>query len=236
MNLPLNTLADTSDRLEQARYNMIEQQIRPWNVLDERVLELLERLHREDFVPPEYRDMAFTDMEIPLNDAPVEALRLGQIMLAPRVEARMLQDLNVQPDDHVLEIGAGSGFMAALLAGCAAQVTTLEIEPRLADFARNNLARAGIANVQVREADGAHGVIEGGPFDVIVLSGSVAQVPSALLEQLKEGGRLGAIVGNVPMMRATIVQRSAGGFTTASPWDVVTARLRNFPEPSPFTF
>lgn len=235
MNLPLNTLADTSDRLEQARYNMIEQQVRPWDVSDDQVLELMERLHREDFVPPQHRDMAFADMEIPLNDDPLEALRLGQIMLAPRVEARLAQDLQIKPTDRVLEIGAGSGFMAAMLAGLASEVITLEIEPHLAEMARTNLAKAGVANAKVLLADGADD-ITGGPFDVIVLSGSVAQVPPALLKQLSEGGRLGAIVGFKPMMRATIMQRTASGFTSSQPWDVVTARLRSFPEPSAFKF
>lgn len=235
MNLPLNTLADTSDRLEQARYNMIEQQVRPWDVLDDQVLELMERLHREDFVPPQHRDMAFADMEIPLHDDPLEAIRLGQLMLAPRVEARMAQDLKLKPTDRVLEIGAGSGFMAAMLAGLATEVITLEIEGRLAEMARTNLAKAGITNAKVLQADGSH-EITSGPFDVIVLSGSVAQVPPALLNLLSDGGRLGAIVGFKPMMRATIMQRTAAGFSSSQPWDVVTARLRNFPEPSPFKF
>lgn len=235
MNLPLNTLTDTDDRLEQARYNMIEQQVRPWDVSDAQVLDLMERLHREDFVPSQYRDMAFTDMEIPLNDAPVEAVRLGQVMLAPRVEARMLQDLKIKSGDRVLEIGSGSGFMAAMLAGLAAEVITLEIDARLADMARNNLAKAAIGNAKVLQADGAQ-EITGGPFDVIVLSGSVAQVPAALLKLLADGGRLGAIVGFKPMMRATIMQHTSSGFTSSQPWDVVTARLRNFPEPSQFKF
>jgi len=235
MNLPLNTLADTSDRLEQARFNMIEQQVRPWDVSDEQVLELMERLHREDFVPPQHRDLAFTDMEIPLNDDPLEAVRLGQIMLAPRVEARMLQDLKIKPADRVLEIGSGSGFMAAMLAGLASEVITLEIEARLAETARTNLAKAGIANAKVLHADGSH-EITGGPFDIIVLSGSVAPVPPALLKLLPDGGRLGAIVGFKPGMRATIMQRTATGFASSEPWDVVTARLRNFPEPSQFKF
>jgi protein-L-isoaspartate(D-aspartate) O-methyltransferase len=221
MNLPLNTSFDTSNCALQARYNMIEQQIRPWNVLDEGVLELLSAVRREEFVPPSYEGMAFTDMEIPLNSATEEAMRLGQHMLAPRVEARMLQDLQVKPTDRVLEIGAGSGYMAALLARSAERVVTLEIVPELVEFARENLRSAGIQNAEVRQADGALDPIPDGPFDVIVL---------------REGGRLGAIVGQQPMMRATFVRRTGDRFETTQPWDVVTSRLRNFPEPSSFRF
>ncbi|QXL83261.1 protein-L-isoaspartate O-methyltransferase [Comamonas sp. NLF-1-9] len=235
MNLPLNTLADPSDRLEQARYNMIEQQVRPWDVSDAQVLEVMQRLHREDFVPAPYRDMAFTDMEIPLHDDPVEAIRLGQIMLAPRVEARMLQDLKLKASDRVLEIGAGSGFMAAMLASLTAEVTSLEIEERLVRMASTNLAQAGITNARVLHANGAE-AIAGGPYDVVVLSGSVAHVPQPLLDLLAPGGRLGAIVGFKPMMRATFMERSGKGFGTTEPWDVVTARLRHFPQPSQFKF
>lgn len=240
MSMPLNSPADASDPLAQARYNMIEQQIRPWSVLDPGVLALLARVRREDFVPPAYRAMAFMDLEIPLPSASGDdaeaALRLGQCMLAPRVEARMLQDLRVAPGESVLEIGAGSGYMAALLAQSAERVLTLEIVPALAQLARDNLARAGIVNAEVRQADGASAALAEAPFDVIVLSGSVAELPGALLAQLREGGRLGAIVGSEPVMRFTIARRSGERFATSAPWDGIAPRLRNFPEPSGFDF
>lgn len=236
MNMPLNTSADIHDSTEQARYNMVEQQIRPWNVLDEGVLELLSTVRREDFVPPVHQGIAFTDTRIPLNASAEEAERLGQVMLEPRVDARMLQDLQVRPTDRVLEIGAGSGYMAALLAAQAERVVSLEIEPDLVEFARENLRSAGVDNAEVRQADGALDPIPDGPFDVIVLSGSVAEVPQKLLALLREGGRLGAYVGHEPVMRATIVRRLGDRFETTQPWDVLVPRLRNFPEPSPFKF
>lgn len=236
MNMPLNTSANTSDPIAQARYNMIEQQIRPWNVLDADVLGLLADVHREEFVPPAHHGVAFMDTEVPLADTAEESQRLGQIMLAPRIEARMLQDLAVQPTDRVLEIGAGSGYMAALLAARAAQVLTLEIAPELVEMARENLASAGVQNVEVRQADGAGAAQPEGPFDVIVLSGSVAEVPAALLAQLRDGGRLAAIVGQEPMMRATFVRRTGDRFVTTQPWDTVAPRLASFAEPSRFTF
>jgi protein-L-isoaspartate(D-aspartate) O-methyltransferase len=214
---------------EQARFNMIEQQIRPWDVLDADVLHLISVVKREDFVPLAHKALAFADMEIPLGH--------GQCMLAPRVEARMLQDAAVQKHEKVLEIGAGSGFMAALLAHRAQRVISLEIVPELAAMARTNLQKAGIHNAEVRPLDGAQVVCPEGPFDVIILSGSVAEVPPALLAQLKVGGRLVAIVGSEPMMRATVVTRtSETGFKTSQPWDAVAPRLLNFPEPSPFQF
>ena len=226
---------------EQARFNMIEQQIRPWEVLDSQVLSLLALVRREDFVPPACKALAFVDMEIPLPPQH----NPGQCMLAPRVEARLLQDLAVQKHEKVLEIGTGSGYMAALLAHRAQQVITLEIEPALVDMARRNLQKAGIYNAEVRLADGAANLAEAvsengalrGPFDVIVLSGSVAEVPPALLDLLKVGGRLSAIVGNEPMMRATLITRvGKDSFRTTQAWDTVAPRLLNFREPSKFTF
>jgi len=229
MSLPLNTPIAHASAVDQARFNMIEQQIRPWEVLDNDVLDLLAVLRREDFVPVAHKALAFMDMEIPLPG--------GQAMLTPRVEARMLQDLRIQPAESVLEIGTGSGYMAALLARRAQKVLTLEIDPALAATARENLHRAGIDNAEVRVADGAQLPVSGGPFDVIVLSGSVAAVPAALLAQLKVGGRLGAIVGELPMMRAQIVTRTGeASFDTAEPWDTVAQRLQNFPVPSRFQF
>jgi protein-L-isoaspartate(D-aspartate) O-methyltransferase len=223
--------------IEQARFNMIEQQIRPWDVLDPQVLDLLATVKREQFVPLAHKGLAFVDMEIPLLGSEDEAMRKGHCMLAPRVEARLLQDLKIAPTDRVLEIGAGSGYMAALLAHRAARVITLEIEPQLARMARENLQRAGIANAEVREADGATASPAEGPFDVILLSGSVAEVPHRLLEQLKVGGRLGAITGAEPMMRATFITRTGeSSYTTTQPWDTVAPRLAGFAEPSRFRF
>lgn len=215
--------------IEQARFNMIEQQIRPWEVIDSTVLELLSVLKREDFVPLAHKALAFVDMEIPLPG--------GQCMMAPRVEARLLQDLQVHKHEKVLEIGAGSGYMAALLAHRAQRVIALEIDPQLVALARSNLQKAGVHNAEVREADGSKDVSVDGPYDVILLSGSVAEVPQALLAQLKVGGRLAAIVGQEPVMRATIVKRTGeAAFATTQPWDTVVPRLKNFAEPSRFTF
>jgi len=236
MNMPLNTSANTSDPVAQARYNMIEQQIRPWNVLDADVLDLLAVARREEFVPPAYRSLAFMDIEVPLLGSDAEdAVRLGHSMLQPRVEARILQDLAIKPTDRVLEIGSGSGYMAALLAARAQQVVSIEIVPELAEMARENLLSAGVQNAEVRLADGANGTTDG-PFDVIVLSGSVAEVPAALLSQLRDGGRLGAIVGSEPVMRFTLTRRTGERFETTSPWDTIAPRLVGFPEPSGFTF
>ncbi|HYF43668.1 MAG TPA: protein-L-isoaspartate O-methyltransferase [Ramlibacter sp.] len=227
----------TLSSIEQARFNMIEQQIRPWDVLDPQVLELLGRVRREEFAPLAHKALAFADMEIPLRGSPEEALRLGQMMLAPKVEARLLQELSPRPHEKALEVGAGSGHMAALLAGSAQRVVSLEIEPELVRMARENLQRAGIQNAEVREADGAHGLAAEGPFDVILLSGSVAEVPASLLQQLKVGGRLAAIVGSEPVMRATLITRTGdSSFTTAQRWDTVAPRLLRFPEPSRFHF
>jgi protein-L-isoaspartate(D-aspartate) O-methyltransferase len=215
--------------LEQARFNMIEQQIRPWDVVDAGVLGLLAAVRREDFVPLAHQALAFVDMEIPLGH--------GQCMLAPRVEARLLQDAALSGGENVLEIGAGSGFMAALLAHRALRVISLEINPELARMARTNLQKSGISNAEVREFDGSKGAPGEGPFDAIVLSGSVAQVPQKLLSHLKMGGRLITIVGSEPVMRATVVTRSGeASFTTLQPWDTVAPRLLNFPEPSHFQF
>ena len=222
---------------EQARFNMIEQQIRPWEVLDARVLQLLAELKREDFAPAAYRSLALADVEIPLCRPAVE----GACMLAPKIEARALQDLALQDTDTVLEIGTGSGYMAALLGRLSARVLSLEIDPALAEQARRNLSAAGIDNVEVRCADAAaqHCAACGSnaPYDAIVLSGSVSEVPAELLALLKTGGRLFAIVGQEPIMRATLVRRTAAAsYTTEQPWDIVAPRLRGFPEASRFQF
>ena len=215
--------------VQKARFNMIEQQIRPWNVLDTGVLALLASVRRDDFVADAHKALAYADLEIPLAG--------GQSMLAPRLEARLLQDLAVQKTDKVLEIGTGSGFMTALLAHKAASVLSLELNSELVAFAQNNLQKAGISNVLVRQGDCSQGAASEGPFDVIVLSGSVADVPHNLLEQLKVGGRLAAVVGDEPFTCATFVTRtSATDFRTTQPWECGAPRLQNFAEKSRFTF
>jgi len=218
---------------DTARFNMIEQQIRPWEVLDGEVLSLLSVVKRENFAPLAHKALAFVDMEIPLKDGK----QTSQVMLAPRVEARFLQDADVKRTDKVLEIGTGSGYMAALLAHQAASVLSFEIDATLAQQARTNLQAAGVHNVEVREADGSQGAPSEGPFDVIMLSGSVPDVPQVLLNQLSVGGRLLAVVGQDPVMRASIFTRTADQqWQTSEPWDTVAPRLEGFPEHNRFSF
>jgi protein-L-isoaspartate(D-aspartate) O-methyltransferase len=222
--------------LEIARFNMIEQQIRPWEVLDQSVLALLATVRREDFAPPALRQRAFMDTQLPLLEHEPD----GPCMLEPKVEARWLQELQLQRHEKVLEIGAGSGFMAALLAHRAQQVFTLECRPELARMARASLQRNGIVNATVLQpsaAEGAAGLPAEAPFDVIVLSGSVAKVPRALLEQLKIGGRLAATVGHEPVMWARLVTRTgASAWSETDLFDTVAPRLEGFDEPSRFRF
>lgn len=221
---------------ETARFNMIEQQIRPWEVLDPAVLTLLGAVRREDFVPTAMRALAFVDTQVPLLPGEPD----GPRMLEPKVEARLLQELQLQRHEKVLEIGTGSGFMAALLAHRAMTVHTLECRTSLAAMAREHLRRAGIANVTVHEVDaaaGANGLPGEAPFDAIVLSGSVPEVPPALLQQLKLGGRLVAIVGQLPMMRARLFARVGDeSWSDVDLFDTVAPRLDGFAEPSRFVF
>jgi len=226
---------------ELARFNMIEQQIRPWEVLDQNVLTLLATLRREDFVPPALRALAFVDTQVPLlKDVKGAVATPGTCMLEPKVEARLLQELQVQRHQRVLEIGTGSGFMAALMAHRAMQVISLECRPALSRMARESLARNGIVNVRVVDvlaAEGARGLPAEAPFDAILLSGSVAEVPRALLEQLKVGGRLAAIVGDEPVMRARLFTRvSDGAFAERDLFDTVAPRLEGFAEHPRFAF
>jgi len=215
--------------IEQARFNMIEQQIRPWDVLDAGVLQLLAVVKREDFVPAACKGLAFMDTEIPLAG--------GQSMLAPRVEARLLQELKVARHEKVLEVGTGSGFMAALLGHRAQRVFSLELDAGLAAQAASNLKRAGVLNVSVLQQDGSQGLATEAPFDVILLSGSVDEVPPALLAQLKVGGRLAAIVGDEPVMRAQLITRHGEqDFRTVTLFDTVAPRLQGFAQRSGFQF
>ncbi|AKJ69003.1 MULTISPECIES: protein-L-isoaspartate O-methyltransferase [Pandoraea] len=218
---------------EQARFNMIEQQIRPWDVLDQNVLNLLSVVKRENFVPALYRDLAFVDMEIPLGP---NARATGQHMLAPRVEARILQELTVGKHENVLEIGTGSGYMAALLAFCARHVTTVEIAPALVKLATDNLGNNGVVNVDVVEGDGSRGWAAAGPFDVIAISGSLAQLPEEFLQQLKVGGRLAAFIGDSPVMEARLITKVAeNDYRTVNLFETDVTPLIA-PRPSKFKF
>jgi protein-L-isoaspartate(D-aspartate) O-methyltransferase len=217
--------------IEQARFNMIEQQIRPWNVLDPAVLKLLSVVKREDFVPAAHRELAFADLELPIGAGP------GQVMLAPKIEARMLQELHLTNTATVLEIGTGSGYMAALLAAKAEFVYTVEIDPALVDQARKNLQQAGIVNVSVDIGDGAQGWPLYAPYDAIVVSGSTPVLPEALLRELKIGGRLVAIVGEAPAMQVQLVLRTAeDAFSTSVVFETVAAPLINALQREKFVF
>ena len=227
--------------IEQARFNMLEQQIRPWNVLDTSVLDLIGEVKREDFVAPAYRALAFTDTDIPLL---VDGRPSGEVMLAPKVEARILQELAIKPTDSVLEIGTGSGYMAALMGRLAHQVLSLEILPALAATASANLQRAGARNVEVQVRNGADLAAAVGEhrFDVIVLSGSVPFLPPEWLDRLNDGGRLAAIVGDLPVMTAELHTRgteqdaSAGTVTRRVLFDTLARPLVGFPRKTQFSF
>ncbi len=215
--------------LEQARFNMVEQQVRPAEVLDQDVLDLLLAVKREEFVPPAYRLLAFADTEIPLGH--------GATMLTPRAEAYALQALQLKHQERVLEIGAGSGFMAALLAAHAQHVWSIEIEPELAETARRNLKHQGIDNVTVEVGDGIHGWSAHAPYDAIMVSGSMPRLPADLLAQLKVGGRLFAVVGEMPVMEAQLITRVAeDSYQTVNLFETLAAPLANAPQPDRFVF
>ncbi|WP_291992630.1 protein-L-isoaspartate O-methyltransferase [Candidatus Accumulibacter sp. ACC003] len=215
--------------MEQARFNMIEQQIRPWQVLDPEVLRLLGTVRREDFVPAAHRALAFADIELPIGN--------GQTMLQPKVEARIFQELAIKNTDIVLEVGAGSGFMAALLAAKAEFVYSVEIDPLLAENARRNLQQADVANVAVETGDASAGWPSQGPFDVIVLSGSLPELPEQILQQLKVGGRLAAFVGEAPVMYARIVTRTGEkAFNSINVFETLIAPLRSAQQHQRFVF
>jgi protein-L-isoaspartate(D-aspartate) O-methyltransferase len=205
---------------EQARFNMIEQQLRPADVLDPKVLDLLFAVRREEFVPAACRALAFSDIEVPLGH--------GATMLTPFVEAHAVQALALKKHEKVLEIGTGSGYMAALLAAHADHVHSVEIVPELAQMARDNLQRQGVLNVSVETGDGAPGRPAQAPYDVIMVSASLPHVPQELLAQLKVGGRLFAIVGSAPAMTAQLVTRETeSAFRTVGLFETVAAPLKN---------
>ena len=221
--------------MEKARSKMIEQQIRPWNVLDPNVLALLSFIHREDFVPRSHRHLAVVDMETPLPE--------GQVMLAPKVEARLLQELSLNPTDQVLEIGTGSGYMAALMAHQSRDVLTIEKYSSLIQLAEENLSQKGINNVEVVQANG---LVENPRwahvgFDAIVISGAVERVPDHLVQCLNPNGRLVAIVGRAPVMQAVLMERVAqapgpNSIRTTTLFETLTLPLEDAPKISHFKF
>lgn len=213
---------DISDA-ERARFNMVEQQIRPWNVQDERLLHAAFDLPRERFVPPQLQALAFTDTELPLI---IDGVDTREHMLSPKVETKLIEELHLTPSDCVLEIGTGSGYQAALLSLLCQQVTSIEIDSRLAAFAQANLARSQIGNV-VQETGDAHAGWGTAEYDAILITGSVPTVPDALKYQLAVGGRLVAIVGHNPIMTACRITRtSAANFETVQIFDTWTKPLR----------
>ncbi|MEF8701117.1 MAG: protein-L-isoaspartate O-methyltransferase [Candidatus Accumulibacter sp. UW20] len=204
--------------MEQARFNMIEQQIRPWEVLDPEVLDILGEVRREDFVPEALRALAFADLELPIGN--------GQTLLQPRIEARILQEVGLRNTDIVLEIGTGSGYMAALLAAKAQYVYSVEIDPQLAEKARQTLRQTGVANVSVETGDASQGWPAHAPYDVIVISGSLPELPAALLQQLRIGGRLAVFIGEPPVMEARLIIRTdEQAFNTINLFETVVAAL-----------
>ncbi len=215
--------------LEQNRFNMVEQQIRTWNVLDLTILNLLYKVRREEFVPAAYRSLAFADMEIPLD--------YGAVMLTPKMEARILQELRIKKTDKILEVGSGSGYMTALLAELGAQVYSVEIVPTLCSIAKMNLQTHGITNVTLEQGDAAQGWPQHGPYDVIVLTASTPILPEAFQKNLNPGGRLFAIVGEEPLMEAMLITCVAPNvYETKVLFETCTAPLRNALQPQRFTF
>ena len=214
---------------EQARFNMIEQQIRTWEVLDPEVLDLLFRVKREDFVPPENRELAFADLEIPIGQ--------GEAMMQPKVEARIVQELAIQPHENVYEVGTGSGYLTALMASRARHVTSAEIHPELHARAAENLRRASLANVTLIQGDSARAPLAESAFDVIVLTGSTPILPQALLDRLTPGGRLFAVMGDPPVMKAIIVRQPvAGAFQHVELFETMLKPLVNAAQPPRFRF
>jgi protein-L-isoaspartate(D-aspartate) O-methyltransferase len=215
--------------MEQARFNMVEQQIRPWEVLDQQVLDLLMEVRREEFVPEQYRALAFVDMEIPLGQ--------GEVMLAPKIEARILQELAIKKTDRILEVGTGSGYFTALLARLGGHVYSVDIVPEFVAATREKLAAHAITNVTLEVGDAARGWSRHGPYDAIVLTGSEPALSPAFEESLEPGGRLFAIIGDPPVMEATLITCVSEGVFNAVPvFETCVAPLRNAPHPARFVF
>jgi protein-L-isoaspartate(D-aspartate) O-methyltransferase len=214
---------------EQARFNMVEQQIRPWEVLDGRVLELLESIQREDFVPVRYRKLAFADIDIPLE--------CGQVMMRPKIEARLLQALDIQPDETVLEIGTGSGFVTACLAAMAKRVVSVEIHDELHREAAAKLSDKGVSNVELFTGDVMDGWQPEQAHDIVVVTGSVVDVPEQFLGWVNPGGRMFVVRGRSPAMEALLMTRlSVTEWTVESLFETDLSALEGATPAQTFTF
>jgi protein-L-isoaspartate(D-aspartate) O-methyltransferase len=215
--------------LEQARFNMVEQQIRPWEVLDQTVLDLLFKVRREEFVPAAYRSLAFFDMEIPLGH--------GESMWSPKLEARAVQALQLKKTDKVLEIGTGSGYLTALLASLAGHVYSVEIQADFLKDAESRLKAHGFDNITLEAGDASQGWEKHAPYDVIVVTGSLPIMPANLTAQLAPGGRLFAVTGDDPVMEAQLITCvSHGVFRTETLFETSVKPLVNAVQPERFIF
>lgn len=229
MSLKQESQSVQQSRFNMPRFNMIEQQIRPWDVLDGAVLALLAKLPREDFVPKQYVGLAFADLEIPLGD--------GQLMLSPKMEGRILQSLEIKKTDKVLEIGTGSGYLTALLAMQAKHVDSVELNAKISKQAAKNIAAQGVANVNLVVADGVHGLAANAPYDVIVFTGSTPLLNTQVERQLAVGGRMFVVVGDAPAMEATLITRiSADNFKTDVLFETCLPAIVNAPQAEKFAF
>lgn len=214
--------------IEQARFNMIEQQIRPWEVLDQRVLDVMTRTPREDFAPSRYRNLAFADVAIPLGH--------GQVMMRPNVEGRLLQALNPQPADTILEVGTGSGYLTACLAGLGGRVVSVDIVPEFTAAAEDKLNAHGVDNVTLYSGDAAQGWGDY-RYDVIAITGSLPVLPERWRQQLVIGGRLFVIIGQDPIMEALLITRlGEQEWTEESLFETQLPPLLNVEKPSRFEF
>lgn len=228
--MPSTVDLDARTDLERARFNMIEQQIRPWDVLDQRVLDVIAAVPREAFVPEQYRStLAFSDLSLPLGH--------DQFMLPPKVEGRLLQALALQPTDQVLEIGSGSGYLTACLARLAGHVLSVDIFPDFKNAAERKLAGQGIANVELKVMDAATGWDAQGEFDAIAVTGSLPVLHHGFHRALREGGRLFVVVGTPPIMEALLITRiGTDQWAQESLFDTVIPALVKAPAPPQFRF
>ncbi len=219
----------TTDSFEQARFNMVEQQVRPWEVIDSRVLSVMSSLPREKFVPDEFAGLAYADIEVPLAH--------GEHMLKPTIVGRILQGLNIKPTDRILEVGTGSGYLTACLASLGKHVTSIDIHEDLSSQAGDNLIATGISNVDLIVGDALETIPSRAPYDVIAVTGSIADCRNILPRQLADGGRLFVITGEEPVMKAEVITRVSGDiFRQETLFETVLESLHNAPHKEAFNF